>query len=87
MIKEDPKILQYEAWKEIIDSPNWKYFVELVQVHVKHLNKQTIMSVRDIKKTDSEKVMEVVRYQAKAEDWNKILDLTKQRLNELGKEE
>lgn len=85
--KEDPKILQYEAWKDIISSPSWKYFVELIQAHVKYLNKQTILLVRDIKILEGEKVIEAIRFQAKAEDWNKVLSLAKQRLNELGKEE
>lgn len=74
---KDPAILQYEAWKDIIQSPEWGCFRDLVREHIKFLDRQTCVAVK------SEKFNEAMKWQAKAEDWKKIIDLINKRIKEL----
>jgi len=76
-MSEDPAILQYEAWQNIINSPDWKYFRDLVQKHVDFLNKETCVAVR------AEKPNEAMKHQAKADDWIKVMGSIDTRLKEL----
>lgn len=76
MIK-DPFILQYEAWQNIIHSPDWKYFGGLVKEHIDFLNDQTCIAVRN------GKCDEAMKYQAKADDWKKVISSIDARLKEL----
>ena len=77
-MSEDPAILQYEAWQNIINSPDWKYFRDLVKEHIDFLKKETCIAVR------AEKFNETMKCQAKADDWQKVLDSVNTRLKELG---
>ncbi len=76
-MSKDPVILQYEAWQNIINSPDWKYFRDLVQEHIDFLSKETCIAVR------AEKFNEAMKCQAKAEDWKKVVDSISTRLKEL----
>lgn len=84
-MSKDPTILQYETWKDLMVTSDWKYFIELMEEHIKYLDKQTILAVRDIKVLEGDRALEAIKYQAKAEDWHKMLDLINQRMNEVRK--
>ncbi len=73
----DPAILQYEAWKDIIQSPGWSYFRDLIKEHIDFLDNKTCIAVKN------EKFNEAMKYQAKSEDWKKIIDLIDKRIKEL----
>ena len=73
----DPAILQLEAWREIIHSPGWVYFKELVQEHIDYLDKQVHIAV------ESGKFNDAMKYQAKATDWKTIIGRVNERILEL----
>ena len=76
-MSKDPAILQYEAWRNIVNSPDWKYFRDLIQEHINFLQGEIYIAVRD------EKFNQAMKAQAKAEDWKKVVDNVNTRLKEL----
>ncbi len=75
----EPRIFEKEAWGDLIKTPEWKYFLELVKEHTKYLNRQTCISIR------TGKIEEAIKYQAKAEDWERIIFLIDNRIREVSK--
>lgn len=74
---KDPAILQYEAWSNIINSPDWRYFQEWVGEHIVFENKQALRAI------DSGKMNEAMKHQAIAKDWGKVLDKIDAKIKEL----
>lgn len=74
------RILEKEFWNTFVQSQEWKYLLKVFKDHKDFLNKQALSSI------GSDKPNEAIRYQAKAEDMEKIVDLIEMRINEVGKE-
>ena len=81
MIKEpeftDSKLLEQDAWEDIIHSDGWKYFVELMEAHEGALENQVLIAVRN---GDFPKAQ---YYSARADECRKIIVLAEGRLAEL----
>ncbi|MFA6067537.1 MAG: hypothetical protein WC810_03050 [Janthinobacterium sp.] len=74
---ENPRIFEYQAWQNIIKSPEWKYFLNVLNEHKIHLDKQTCVYVC------AGKFNEAMMLQSKAEDIMKITSLVEERISDL----
>jgi len=81
VINEPPilesRILELDAWNDIIHSENWKYFVELMDEHCASLENQVLIAVRN---NDFDKSR---HYSARADECRKIIILAESRLGQL----
>lgn len=73
----DPRLLEYEKWKNIISSPDWSVFSTLMAKHRKYLKDQIVISVGD------GKIDAAVKYQARYEECDKIMENVETRISEL----
>lgn len=74
---KDSRILELEAWKNIVVSDDWKYVIKLLKEHESYLQKEANRQLKagEYRLAD--------RAQAKMEDVQKIIDLAQSRLNSL----
>jgi len=72
-------LLELDAWKDIIQSPGWKYFKGLLGEHKKTLEWQVLMAV------SNRKFDEAADYSSRLSECGKILQLVDSRLDELRK--
>jgi len=71
-------ILEKEFWKDFIHSPDHKYLLGVLKEHRDYLNKEALRALSD------DKTPQAIRFQAKAEDAEKIVDLIQERIRESG---
>ena len=74
---KDSRVLELEAWKDVVVTDDWKYFIKLLKEHEAYLQKE----IHQYLKTGEYRLAD--RAQAKCEDAQKIIDLVQGRLNRL----
>jgi len=77
MEKEKIELFELDTWQNLIRTDEWLVFLELLKDHVEFLNNNALLCVR---KGDFHNA---VRYEAKAEDAEKLLSLVKDRITAL----
>ncbi len=73
------KIEELDGWIHLVTTPEWKYFLNLMRNHQKHLQQEVNRNLK------SGNFHEAVRAEAKIEDCAKIFELVNQRMAELQK--
>lgn len=75
----NPVLHEIDTWRDLVQSDNWKVFKKLMAGHKDFLEKQVVIAVHS-KDMDS-----AVRYEARADECGKILQLVEDRLAEIQK--
>ncbi len=76
---KDPELFELSTWETLVRTDEWKYFVGLLKDHKDHCERQVLISVA------KQDFHSAVRYEAKAEDTGKLLDLVDGRIKHLRK--
>ena len=73
----DDRIIEKEFWMEFVKSPDYKYLLNVFKLHKDYLEKEALLAVKGDRPTDA------IRFQAKAEDTEKIVSLIQDRIKEV----
>ena len=77
-MSEEERLYEKDFWRGLVVSGDWKYFRNMMNEHITHLEKQMVVYVssRDFEKAFG--------YSERADECRKILQLVSDRIQEVG---